>query len=212
MEEEQQQSYVKKENPAVVEAKIEEMRNKLAGKMSKWANAIHVSQYVPDKIERKEGEIWRDRNGKKWEMKGGVPQSISTLQDARMPFWCPDCSKPMNHRLDRKFYYLRGWCFDCNIEWEGKMRVEGTWEAFERRMVRENEKAFLRDKIDEVLCYIRDFTEPQMHFEDGRWEKLATKAQFQQQFDMLLADVEIMENRLDAILKEEQEELANETP
>jgi len=204
------QSYVKKEAPEVVEKKIEELRNRVASKMDKWANRLVVSQYVPQKIVRKDGETWRDHNGKGWVMKNGVPQSISTLQDARMPFWCPECSKPMNHRFDRKFYYLRGWCFDCNIEWEGKMRIEGKWEEFEKRALRENEKSFLKDKIDEVLSYIRDFTEPQIHFEDGRWEKIATKAQFKEQFETLLADVEIMERRLEQILKEEEQEMQDE--
>ena len=89
------------------------------------------------------------------------------------------------------------------------MRVDGTYDLFERRTVRENEKAFLRDKIQEHMEYMRNFTEPQAHFEDGRWEYLARKEDFADLFASLEKDIEFMMGRLVQIATEEEEELKN---
>ena len=35
----------------------------------------------------------------------------------------------------KKFYRLRGWCFDCNTEAEHKMRIEGTYKQYERETI-----------------------------------------------------------------------------
>jgi hypothetical protein len=151
---------------ADMQTKLDEVRANVGKKMDKWANRLQVSMAFTPKVQRVEGERWTE-NGKLWEMKGGIKMSITHSEQARMPWWCPKCSKPMNHRFDRKFYYLRGMCYNCNVDWEGQMRIDGTFAAFEKRMLRENEKAFLRDKIEEHLTYIKEFKEPTVHFENG---------------------------------------------
>jgi hypothetical protein len=160
------------------------------------------------KIQRFDGEVWVEDN-KKWIMQNGAKVSFSNLQEARMPIWCPRCSKPMNHRFDRKFYYLRGWCFNCNVDVEHQMRLDGTFEEFEKRIVRENEKAWLRDAITERLEYVKNFKEPQMHFSDGRWEKLAERGQFKELFDSIFDDVDKLVERLDIIISQELSEYEN---
>ena len=61
-------------------------------KMNKYADRIIVSQYTGQKgPNRKEGEVWHDNEGKKWTLKKGIKQSISPLQDAKPPWWCPVC-------------------------------------------------------------------------------------------------------------------------
>jgi hypothetical protein len=188
-----------------MEQKLTEIRSNVSAKLNKWADRVQVSMHFVPNIPRLEGERWTE-DGKQYIMKGGVKQSVSLLQDARMPWWCPRCSKPMNHRFDRKFYYLRNWCFDCNVEVEGQMRIDGTYEAFERRLCRENEKAFLRDKIQQHLDYIRTFKLPQVHFSDGRWEQLGSIDIFEAKFAELEKDIEFCQARIEAIQLEEQEE------
>lgn len=189
-----------------LQQKVEGMREGITKKLTKWADRIQVSMAFTPKVERLEGERWEE-GGKTWEMKGGIPQSVSMLQAARMPHWCPKCSKPLNHRFDRKFYYLRGWCYNCNIDIEGAMRLknDGSWERYEKRLMRENEKSFLRDEINKKLDYMRTFKEPELVFGDGRWEKLATIADFKDMFELLEKDIEFMMTRLEQINKEEQE-------
>lgn len=195
-----------KERPKIDEKKILEMRNKITEKVDKWANRIQVSMAFTPKITRREGERWTGENGKSWEMKDGVAQSISTTQSARMPIWCPSCKKPMNNRLDPKFYWTRGWCFDCNVEKDGEMiaRRDGSWEKYEQEIMRANEVSILKDKISEHMEYIRTFRPPQIHFDDGRWEQLAEKTDFSLLFEKLEADIDFCLKRLEYIKNEEE--------
>lgn len=189
-----------------METKLTEIREKVGKKMNKWADRISVSMAFEPQVDRVEGEIWTDSKGHKWIKMDGTHRQYSTLQDARMPWWCPKCSVSMNHRFDRKFFYLRGWCYNCNIEWEGKLRLEGKWEEFEKRTMRENEKSYLRDKITEHKEYIRTFKVPQMHFGDGRWEKIAELSDFTMLFEELEKDCELCVRRLEVIAAEEKTE------
>ena len=198
-------SFLKEDRPKINEAKIQELRNKVGNKLNKWADRIQVSMTIIPKITRNEGDRWEE-DGKLWEMKGGVKMSVSNLINARMPFWCPKCTKPMNHKFDRKFWSIRGWCYDCNIEHDGQMMVDGTWPRFEREMLRANEIAWLKDKIAEHVDYIRTFKEPQVFFEDGRYEILATKDEFSELFHKLELDIQFMLDRLDVIKREQEDE------
>lgn len=189
-----------------MQTKLEDLRRSVGTKMQKWADRLQFSMHYSPKIERYEGETWIE-DGKTWVIKNGIKQNVSVTQSARMPWWCPKCERVMNHRFDRKFYYLRGHCFECNVEMEGIMRLNGTWDAFEKRMMRENEKSFLLDKIQEHKTYINGFTVPQLHFSDGRWEELASISEFSGLFESLEKDIEFMIARLEQIKLEEESEL-----
>jgi hypothetical protein len=200
------ESYVNKPySEQELEQKLEKIRGDLSKKLGNWADRIQVSMTFAPKIERIEGETWNEE-GKNYVMKDGIKQSVSLMQSVRMPWHCPKCSKSMNHRFDRKFFYLRGWCYNCNVDWEGQLRIEGKWEAFERRMIRENEKSFIRDKIQELSQYMKDFTVPTVYFEDGRFERLAEFEMFEDKFKELDNDIEFLLRRMDVIRGEEEAE------
>jgi hypothetical protein len=188
-----------------LQKKIEGLRNDVTSKVTKWADRIQVSMAVKPHVVRYEGEVWEE-NGKKWTLKDGIRQNITALDSARMPWWCPKCKIPMNHRHDRQFYNRKGMCYNCTIEWEGALRLSGEWEAYEKRTVRENEKSFLRDEIAKKIDYMRTFKEPQIHFEDGRWEVLASKDHFTDTFKSMEDDIEFMLRRLEVITQEELHE------
>ena len=77
------------------------VQKKISDQMNRYADKIIVGQYTGEKEpKRKEGEFWKDRDGKQWTLKGGVKQSISPLQDAKTPWWCPKCEK-IEHRISR---------------------------------------------------------------------------------------------------------------
>lgn len=192
-------------NEHEMEQKLSEVRNRVTEKMGKWADRIQVSMAYKPTVDRQEGERWEE-GGKTYIRKNGANIQMSIMEAARMPWHCPRCEKSMNHRFDRKFFYLRGWCYDCNIKIEGQMRVDGTFERFERQVMRRNEVAFLRDKIEEHLTYIREFKEPTVYFENGGYEVIAKKEEFQDLFDQLLADVDFMLARLEVIKAEEEAE------
>ena len=67
------------------------------------------------------------------------------MQSIRMPLFCPKCKKAMKKRLDDKFWRTQGHCFDCQIEIENRMRIEGTFEEYAKTKMLENQKAYLKD-------------------------------------------------------------------
>ena len=67
------------------------------------------------------------------------------MQSIRMPWFCPKCDKAMKKKLDNKFWRTQGHCFDCQIELENKLRLEGTYENYAKTKVLENQKAYLKD-------------------------------------------------------------------
>jgi hypothetical protein len=47
--------------------------------------------------------------------------------------------------LNRKMYNIHQKCFDCVIEMEGKMRITGEYEAYEKKMMNANKNATIDD-------------------------------------------------------------------
>lgn len=176
------------------EDKVAAIRDKLAQKINKFDRPIFG--WTPENIERSEGETWTDDDGKMWTVKNGIKQSITKLQDAKTPWWCPKCERAMNHRFDDKFYRLYDMCYTCTIDTHTKMMLDGTWEEFEQKKLKENEIAWLKDHIIECKEYIRTFKVPQVHFENGGWEELAKLSDFKQLFTQLREEIKICENRL----------------
>jgi len=140
------------------------------GKVLKKDQALKISTYTPEKTERKEGERWEE-DGKLWEMKDGTKQSVSKLQSAKRPWFCPKCGKVMNTRLDDKMWYKKGTCYDCVVKNETQMRLDGTWHKYQAKVLRANAIAWAKEKIEELESYKTMVGNPQIHFADGRWEE-----------------------------------------
>ena len=92
--------------------------------------------------------------GKKENLGGKTRKSELTdvMASVRMPWFCPKCDKAMKKKLDNKFWRTKGHCFDCQIEFENKLRVKGEYENYEKSLMLENQKAYLKDleqSIDE---------------------------------------------------------------
>lgn len=199
-------------NERDTQQKISALRQKLEQKVQKFDRPVFG--YTPPKIERKEGDEWTDSDGKLWTMKNGLIQSISKLQGYKRPWWCPKCSKAMNHRFDDKFYNRTGKCYNCNIDDDTKMMIDGTFEAMEKTRVRNNEISWLKDHISECKDYIRTFKTPQVHFENGGWEEIASIQQFTGLFNQIREEIALCEGRLkfleDERAAEAQEEIQKE--
>lgn len=137
-------------------------RKKIAEVVKKEGNKIvfgyRDKQPEPD---RKEGDVWEDIHGKRWTIKNGIKQTVTKLDDAKTPWWCPKCNKPLNHRFDMKFWRIRGHCMDCNIKEEMKIRSEGKWETYERNIMLRNYIAEVKDKINELQSYYDSFSQPE---------------------------------------------------
>ena len=196
--------YIREDAKVDIKRKAEDQIGAVQARMKKWADRIVVGGFNPKKEEvHAEGDVWEDSNGKQWTIKDGIKQTNRTTQNAVMPWWCPRCGQPLTHWLHEKFYRIRGACHNCVVSHEGKMRVDGVWEIYERRQLRRNEVAFLKDKIAHETDYIRTFRTPQVHFENGGWEELAPMSSFKGRLDELRSDIDFMKLRLTQIKKEE---------
>ena len=92
--------------------------------------------------------------GKKENLGGKTRESelSEVMQSVRMPWFCPKCDKAMKKKLDRKFWSTQGHCFDCQVDYENKLRVKGEFDKYAQLKMLENQKAYLKDleqSIDE---------------------------------------------------------------
>ena len=135
---------------AISEAKVQRMRNLVTGKY-KAKTATQIG-YKKTNTKRKEGEVWEEK-GKTWTIKNGVRQNITKLDSlrkvVRTPLCCPRCGNRMIKKLDKKIYKLRKICFDCNLTDEHRMRLEGTYDQYERDTINK--------KLDTVLQNAKDY-------------------------------------------------------
>jgi ribosomal protein L37AE/L43A len=143
------------------EEALADVRKKVAEKLNKDEKRLVFGWRGEPEPTRKEGDVWEDANGKKWTIKNGIRQSVTKLDDAKTPYWCPKCSKPMNHRFDIKFWRIRGHCMDCNVKFETELRRQGKWEEFERKVMLRNYIAAANDRIVELQHYYDNFSKPE---------------------------------------------------
>ena len=67
------------------------------------------------------------------------------MQKVRMPWFCPSCKKIMKKNIDSQVWRQFEHCFDCQIEFENKLRVKGEFDTYAKEIINGNKKAFLKD-------------------------------------------------------------------
>jgi len=127
------------------------MRNLIKGKTDESAE-LQVG-YTSKKENYKEGDVWEE-GGKKWTIKDGIKQTYTKLdsikKEAILPLFCPNCGSLMKHRNDAKMYKIHKTCFNCVVEMEHKLKIEGKYEEYERNMLSNNAS----DYIDDLELYL----------------------------------------------------------
>ena len=97
--------------------------------------------YTKPHISYKEGDKWEENN-KKWTIKNGIKQSISKLDEFKdqyhIPFGCPKCKKPLNKTLDGKMYRIHKQCFECVVNMETQLKIEGKYEVYKNHFLKSN--------------------------------------------------------------------------
>jgi len=125
---------------------VERMRNLIKGKSGESAET--QVGYTSKKEDRKEGDVWEE-NGKKWTIKDGIKQTYTKLdeikKEAILPLFCPNCGTLMKKRNDSKMYKLHKKCFDCVIEMEHKLKIEGKYKEYEKNMMANNAEDYIND-------------------------------------------------------------------
>ena len=83
--------------------------------------------------------------GKKKE-KGDIKSELTDIMsEVRMPLFCPKCKKTMKKKLDDKFWRLFEHCWDCQLDFEHKLRLEGKYDEWATNRAKNNQKAWVDD-------------------------------------------------------------------
>ena len=130
------------------------------------AKTIDGVGYTKAQVAYKEGDVWEE-NGRTWTIKNGLRQNITKLDQAKkalqIPLACPKCKGSMNYHLSQKMYKIHGMCYDCVIDYEGKLRVAGLYDQYEKSMIQGGLKAFAKeieawvmDSINQSNSYVTE--------------------------------------------------------
>ena len=101
-------------------------------------------------VKRKVGEQWTDDDGTLWEQKKGYKVKLGKLSKLREELTkFPKCKKDIctctsPKRNDIYMKGIHGMCFDCVIEMEHQMRIDGTYEEYERKKIYANMTSWLK--------------------------------------------------------------------
>ena len=101
-------------------------------------------------IKREVGEQWTDGEGNIWEQKKGYKVKLGKLSELRNEInTFPKCRKDVctctnPNRNDLKMKAIHGMCFDCVIDMEHQLKIEGKYDEYERQKMLENGKAWLK--------------------------------------------------------------------
>ena len=130
--------------------------------------------YKKETKEYKEGDVWTE-NRKTWTIKNGIKQTISKLDKIKkevfMPLCCPECSKVMKKRLDKPHYKLHKKCYDCVIDFEGKLKVKGEYDDYIKNLKGKNSIDILNE-LESTLLDAVNVSNSSFVSEDGvveRW-------------------------------------------
>ncbi len=120
--------------------------------------------YIPPPEEKhKDGDVWTDKNGIEWIQKGASKIS-KKLYDARESARqiCSRCKRDINwsnNKNDQKFFNMTGKCYDCVIEEEHQMRLDGTFDIYEKIKVIRNQLSWLNEfkqKVEESINWMKN--------------------------------------------------------
>ena len=111
--------------------------------------------YKKEIKEYKEGDIWKEGR-KTWTIKNGIKQTVSKLDKLKkevfMPLSCPKCNKIMKKSLDKPNYKIHKMCHDCVIEYEHKLKCNGEYESYRKKLLNNNSLII----VNEMESYLLD--------------------------------------------------------
>lgn len=139
-------------------------------------------------VKRMIGERWFDGDGNEWEQKEGYKLKLGKEWQQELHNYLnhfPNCSKEvctctMPKRLDEKMKSLHGMCFDCVVEMEHKIRLDGKWEEYEAEKVKQNALSWLKEAEKDKNLIAEELSKVEFanSFGDSeKWDSGVTKEQ-----------------------------------
>ena len=151
---------------------VNRARNLIMGKTG--ASISTQIGYNKKEEDHKEGDVWTE-NKKTWTIKKGIKQTISKLdaikKEVFMPLCCPKCSNVMKSRLDKPNYRLHKKCFNCVVEYEGKLKIRGEYDDYIKNLKAKNDLSILNELESYLLNAVNASNEGFVseHGEVERW-------------------------------------------
>ena len=151
---------------------VNRARNLIMGKSdASTGTQIGYNKEIKD---HKEGDVWTEGR-KTWTIKNGVKQTVSKLdaikKEVFMPLCCPKCNNVMKKRLDKPNYNIHKMCFDCVVDFEGKLKhTPGKYEKYIKELELNNKLAIL-DQTESYLLGVVNTSNSGYVSEDGVVEK-----------------------------------------
>jgi hypothetical protein len=182
------------------------VQKRIHDQMNKYADKIIVGQYTGEKEpQRQEGDFWKDRDGKQWTVKGGIKQSISPLQGAKTPWWCPVCGKNMT-KLDVKTFRATTKCYDCVAKEESRIKMDGLWDTHKEKKILENQIDWLKDRIVELTQYHDTLSNPELQYFDSDTGTVLMVDKYSMPLDTVKKDLRDEVVGMNKSLKEKEKE------
>ncbi len=107
----------------------------------------------------KEGDIWTE-NDRTYKMENGIKISFSKLdiikKALQLPLACPCCNKQMKKTLDKRFYPIHKKCFDCVVNYETQLRIDGKYDEYVKTIVNSNASIFVKDLETELTAILNE--------------------------------------------------------
>ena len=97
-----------------------------------------------------------------------------------MPLCCPECGTVMKKRFDKPHYKVHKKCYDCVIDFEGKLRVRGKYEDYIKKLKGKNNLEILNE-LESTLLDASNTSNEGFVSEDGvveRWVGGVDKIKF----------------------------------
>lgn len=157
--------------------------------INQMLSGTHKSQnkttvgYQSKEEDRNIGDKWIDNNGIQWEQKDGYKVSsakaleavMAAIKALKMPNACPKCNNEMkDNQYNKKMWKVHKMCFDCVIDMEHEHRLNGTYEQYEKDLMRKNIEAWLIDARAEMSAIKELLTKAEFVNSDGTVEKWDT--------------------------------------
>ena len=116
---------------------------------------VHMEDLEEKK--KRQDEIKADRERKN--------DKMDALRETRTPWFCPECKKIMKKKLDDKMYRLYNQCFDCQIQFENKLRIDGKYDEWEQKKMLNNQLSYIRDQIESIEDWKEEASKPLEFFD-----------------------------------------------
>ena len=185
---------------------FKKVQKKINDQMNKYADKIIVGQYTAEKEpDRQEGDSWKDHDGKLWTLKNGIKQSVSPLQDAKTPWWCPQCGKTMD-KLDVKTFRAVTKCYDCVAKEESRLKMDGKWDQYKEKKILQNQMDWLKDRIVELTYYYETLSNPEIYHFDEDSAKVLMIDKYSIPIDTVKKDIKAEVVGMNKSLKEKEKE------